>query len=152
MTIEQIDLLAQSGAIGLLVILLGLIKIPYLELNLWSWIGRAFGRAINGEIINEVKKIDKKLEEHMKEEEEERIRNIRQRILRFNDEILMSKKHTKEHFDEILSDIDAYEYYCDTHADYKNNKAVLAIDTIKEVYSDCIDEQNFLSYTKEVKG
>ena len=63
----------------------------------------------------------------------------------------MGKKHSKEHFDEILFDIDAYEQYCSTHPDYKNNKAVLAIGTIKEVYADCIEEHSFLTYTKESK-
>lgn len=151
MTVEQFGLLAESGAIGLLIILLGMIKIPKLELNIWSWIGRGFGRAINGEIIAEVKKIDKKLDEHIKIEEEELTRNVRQRILRFNDEILMGKKHTKEHFDEILADIDAYETYCIEHPDYKNNKAGLAIETIKEVYIDCLEKHSFLSYVKECK-
>ena len=83
--------------------------------------------------------------------EEENVRNIRQRILRFQDEILMGKKHSKEHFDEVLSDVDAYEKYCNTHPDYKNNKAVLAIETIKEVYADCIEEHSFLTYAKESK-
>lgn len=151
MTLEQINYIAQTGAVGLIIFLAGFIKIPTLELNIWSWIGRAFGRAINGEIMNEVKKIDNKLDNHIKDEEEERIRNIRQRILRFNDEILMGKRHSKEHFDEILSDIDVYEQYCLAHLDYKNNKAGLAIETIKEVYSECVDEHSFLTYSKEVK-
>ena len=151
MTMDQINYIAQTGAIGLIIFLAGFIKIPTLELNIWAWLGRAFGRAINGEIMDEVKKMDKKLDEHIKDEEEEKIRNIRQRILRFNDEILMGKRHTKEHFDEILSDIDAYETYCGAHTEYKNNKAVLAIDTIKEVYSDCIEEHSFLTYSKETK-
>lgn len=152
MTVEQINLIAQSGLVGLLIIALGsIIKIPKLEINVWSWLGRMFGRAINGEIMEKVELMDEKLDAHIKAEEEENVRNIRQRILRFQDEILMGKKHSKEHFDEVLSDIDAYEQYCSTHPDYKNNKAVLAIGTIKEVYADCIEEHSFLTYTKESK-
>ena len=152
MTTEQINLIAQSGLVGLLIIALGgIIKIPKLEINVWSWLGRMFGRAINGEIMEKVELMDEKLDAHIKAEEEENVRNIRQRILRFHDEILMGKKHSKEHFDEILFDIDAYEQYCSTHPDYKNNKAVLAIGTIKEVYADCIEEHSFLTYTKESK-
>ena len=151
MTPEQIDYIAQTGAIGLIIILAGLIKIPKLELNIWSWLGRAFGRAINGEIMDEVKKMDKKLDDHLRDEELERIKRARQRILRFADEILMDKKHSKEHFDEILSDIDEYEKYCEEHCEYKNNKAVLSIETIKDVYNDCLIEHSFVTYTKEVK-
>lgn len=152
MTVEQINLIAQSGLVGLLIIALGsIIKIPKLEINVWSWLGRMFGRAINGEIMEKVELMDEKLDAHIKAEEEENVRNIRQRILRFQDEILMGKKHSKEHFDEVLSDVDAYEKYCNTHPDYKNNKAVLAIETIKEVYADCIEEHSFLTYAKESK-
>lgn len=152
MTVEQINLIAQSGLVGLLIIALGsIIKIPKLEINVWSWLGRKFGRAINGEIMEKVELMDEKLDAHIKAEEEENVRNIRQRILRFNDEILMGEKHSKEHFDEILSDIDVYEQYCGAHAGYKNNKANLAIDTIKDVYSDCVDGHSFLTYSKEVK-
>lgn len=149
MTIDQFSYMAEYGATGLIIILAGCIKIPALELNIWSWIGRAFGRAINGEIMDEVKKIDKKIDDHIKNEEIEHIRNVRQRILRFSDEILMGKKHSKEHFDEVLSDIDAYEKYCDAHTDYINNKAVLSIETIKDVYNDCLINHGFVVYNKK---
>ena len=85
-----------------------------------------------------------------KEAELERVRQARQRILRFNDEILFDKRHSKEHFDEILSDIDIYEDYCRTHEDYENNKAILAIATIREVYKDCLKTHDFLVHTKKV--
>ena len=149
MTLQQINEMAQMGAIGILIILAGMIKIPHIELNLWSWLGSLFGKAINGEIIKEVEKIDKKLDNHIKAEEEEHIRNVRQRILRFNDEILSGKRHSQEHFNEILEDINVYEKYCSEHPNYKNNRAVLAIDTIKEVYQECVKEHDFLTYKKE---
>ena len=151
MTLDQINYAAQYGAMGLLVILVGCIKIPHLELNIWSWIGRIIGRAINGEIMDEVKEIEQKLDEHIYMGEKTRMRNIRQRILRFCDEILIGKKHTKEHFDEILFDIDCYEKFCLKHPDYKNNRANLAIKTIKDIYEQCIEHQSFLTYTQDLK-
>ena len=149
--ITVINTYAQYGAIGLLVILLGMIKIPKIEINLWSLIGRTLGRAINGEIMNEVKAIGDRLDNHIKTEEEEAMRNVRQRILHFNDEILSGKRHSKEHFNEILEDINVYESYCAEHPDYKNNRAVLAISTIKDVYKECLREHDFLTYKKESK-
>lgn len=146
--ITAINTYAQYGAIGLLVILLGMIKIPKIEINLWSLIGRTLGRAINGEIMDEVKLINDKLDDHIKLEEEETIRRVRQRILHFNDEILSGRRHSKEHFNEILEDINAYESYCAEHPDYKNNRAVLAISTIKDVYKECLREHDFLTYKK----
>ena len=35
---------------GILIILLGLIKIPKLELNIWNWLGRLIGRSLTKEL------------------------------------------------------------------------------------------------------
>ena len=146
---EQFDAMIQTGAISILVILAGMIKIPKLEINVWNLIGRAIGRSINKEVMDRVNALAKEVDELKKDEELERVRFARQRILRFNDEILFEKRHSKEHFDEILDDITLYENYCADHEDYENNKAVLAIGTIKEVYKQCLKTHDFLTHTKK---
>ena len=127
-----------------------------MELNIWNSLGRVIGRSINGEVMEQVQELKSTVNELQtevqriqKEEELERARQARQRILRFNDEILFEKRHSKEHFDEILDDIDTYEEYCREHEDYENNKAVLAIATIREVYKDCLKTHDFLTHTKK---
>ena len=147
----ELNNLAQHGVIGLLVILAGMIKIPKLELNIWNLIGRTIGRSINKEVLEKVSHLSQEVDTLKKDEELERARQARQRILRFNDEILFEKRHSKEHFDEILDDIDTYEEYCRTHEDYENNKAVLAIATIREVYKDCLKTHDFLTHVKKEK-
>lgn len=149
MNLLEINHLAQGGVVGLLVILIGMIKIPKLELNIWNLIGRTIGRSINGEVLAQVKQLTDEVDTLKKEEELERARQARQRILRFNDEILFNKRHSKEHFDEILDDIDTYEDYCETHEDYENNKAILAISTIREVYKECLRDHDFLIYERK---
>ena len=149
MDLFEINHLAQGGVVGLLIILIGMIKIPKLELNIWNLIGRTIGRSINGEVLAQVKRLTAEVDILKKEEELERARQARQRILRFNDEILFNKRHSKEHFDEILDDIDTYEAYCEAHEDYENNKAVLAISTIREVYKECLRDHDFLIYEKK---
>ena len=149
MNLLEINHLAQGGVVGLLVILIGMIKIPKLELNIWNLIGRTIGRSINGEVLAQVRQLTSEVDTLKKEEELERARQARQRILRFNDEILFNKRHSKEHFDEVLEDIDTYEDYCSTHEDYENNKAVLAISTIREVYKECLRDHDFLIYERK---
>ena len=149
MNLLEINSLAQGGVIGLLIILMGMIKIPKIELNIWNLIGRTIGRSINGEVLAQVKQLTAEVDTLKKEEELERARQARQRILRFNDEILFNKRHSKEHFDEILDDIDTYEDYCNAHEDYENNKAVLAISTIREVYKECLRDHDFLIYERK---
>ena len=149
MNLFEVNHLAQGGVVGLLIVLIGMIKIPKLELNIWNLIGRTIGRSINGEVLAQVKRLTAEVDILKKEEELERARQARQRILRFNDEILFNKRHSKEHFDEILDDIDTYEAYCEAHEDYENNKAVLAISTIREVYKECLRDHDFLIYEKK---
>ena len=149
MNLFEINHLAQGGVVGLLIVLIGMIKIPRLELNIWNLIGRTIGRSINGEVLAQVRRLTVEVDILKKEEELERARQARQRILRFNDEILFNKRHSKEHFDEILDDIDTYEAYCEAHEDYENNKAVLAISTIREVYKECLRDHDFLIYEKK---
>ena len=162
MDLLEINNLAQGGVVGLLIILIGMIKIPKLELNIWNLIGRTIGRSINREAMEQVDVFSKdingrvdglshKVDDLEKANELERVRFARQRILRFNDEILCNQRHSKEHFDEILDDITLYERYCREHKEYENNKAVLAISTIKEVDQDCMDTHDFLTYNKKIK-
>lgn len=69
----------------------------------------------------------------------------RYRIIRFNDELLeRDHKHSKEHFDQILEDIDEYEDYCKHDPDYRNSKAVMAIEHIRQVYQHCTETKDFL--------
>ena len=65
-------------------------------------------------------------------------------ILRFNNELLRSIDHTKEEFIEVLAEIDAYERFCDDHPDYPNNRAVLAIENIRENYKERLKKLDFL--------
>ena len=146
---EQFDTIVQTGVVGILIILAGMIKIPKIEINIWNLIGRTIGRSINKEVMDRVDLLSKEVDDLRKDEELERVRFARQRILRFNDEILFDQRHSKEHFDEILDDITLYENYCADHEDYENNKAVLAIGTIKEVYKQCLKTHDFLVHTKK---
>ena len=103
------------------------------------------------EINDNFGELSKKVDDLEKADELERVRFARQRILRFNDEILCNQRHSKEHFDEILDDITTYEHYCNTHKEYENDKAVLAISTIREVYKECMKTHDFLTPIKKEK-
>lgn len=147
---EQFLDITGTWAIGIAVILAGMIKIPPIQVNFWGWLGRLIGKAINGEVLDRVNDLSKDLDDFKKQEELERVRLSRQRILRFSDEILFEQRHSKEHFDEILEDIDLYEKYCHEHQDYENNRAELAIATIREVYKKCLHTHDFLTHTRKV--
>jgi len=106
----------------------------------WQWMSdRSKGgiRVSLQELRNEIEK--------MKVSEDEReAKNSRRRILRFNDELLRDVDHSKEYFDDILTDIDSYEAYCEAHHGFQNGKAVMAIENIRRCYRLCTEKNNFL--------
>lgn len=82
-----------------------------------------------------IEKVQKTLEAHIKEDEDDKARTRRYRILRFYDEMCNGVKHSESHFEDILDDIDKYELYCDTHRDFKNNRGTAAMKYITDTYS-----------------
>lgn len=118
--------------------LLTLIQLSPLKVNPWSAIGRGIGRFIG------VEDVRKSLDKHVSLDDERYAKQCRMRILRFNDELLQNRRHTKEHFDEILDDITEYERYCETHPGYRNSKANMAIETVEKTYQRCLAEKSFL--------
>jgi len=115
-----------------------MIQVSPLKINPWTWLGEAIGRFIG------VAGIRHQLDEHIKIDDERNIKQCRMRILRFNDEILQGKPHTKEHYDEILDDITEYERYCETHTGYRNSKANMAIQNIEKRYQEHMRNKTFL--------
>jgi hypothetical protein len=119
-----------NGGISVIIIL-SLIQIAPIKVNPWSAILRAVGRAINKDVLDTL--------------DEEKANTRRYRIMRFDDEIRHNKeKHTEEHFNQILADIDYYEEYCAKHPEYPNNKSVSAIKNIKRTWEKCKRDNSFL--------
>jgi uncharacterized membrane protein YbhN (UPF0104 family) len=113
-----------------LVVVLSIIQITPVKVNPWSWLARAIGKALTADVLDALA--------------ENKADTARYRILRFDDEIRHGLKHSEEHFNQVLSDIDLYEKYCTNHKDYPNNKAVSAIAKIKKTYEKCKDENSFI--------
>lgn len=115
---------------SVLLIALTLVQVAPIRINPWSAIARAIGKALNAD-----------LNEKMEANE---AKTARYRILRFDDEIRHKMRHSKEHFDQIIEDVDTYERYCQDHPRFPNGKAVSATDNVKRTYEKCKDENSFL--------
>lgn len=136
------DLLLPCG--GLLIVLLTLIQIAPIKINPWSAIAKTLGRAINKEMMDKLESLDKEVKQLRDATALESALNCRVRIIHFGDETLHGQKHTKEHFDQILRDIDKYEHYCSTHPEFENNVTVLTSARIKEIYQKRLADGDFL--------
>lgn len=125
---------------GALAALSVFVEITPVKINPISFILRWIGKQINKELMDKMNTFEKKVEALEKSD----AIDCRVRILTFADEIRRGMKHSKETFDQVLSDIDSYERYCAEHPDFMNNKTVAAKAKILEVYSECIDGNDFL--------
>ena len=143
MTLEAIKQIFLGGG-GAVIIIMTLIQITPIKINPWSWIAKKIGRAINGEVLDEVQTVKKELADHKAKSEERHATLCRAHILRFGDDVLHGIPHSKEGYDNILLDIDSYEEYCDNHPGYKNNVAIETIKHIKNTYQKHLQEDSFL--------
>lgn len=132
------------GGGGSLLALMTLVQLAPVKINPWSWLARAIGRAINAEVAKELSEIKSKIENHVSVDDRRTADGHRARILHFNNELLRDIGHTQEEFFEVLTEIDAYEEYCREHPEYPNNRAVLAIENIREVYKERLKKRDFL--------
>lgn len=119
----------QHGGVSVFVILT-LIQIAPIKLNPWTAIGEAVGNVLTKSVRDKM--------------DEDKADLHRYRILRFGDEIRHHERHSEEHFNQIIDDINHYEHYCLDHPQYKNDKAVHAISKIRDAYDKCVDSDDFL--------
>ena len=94
----------------------------------------------------DMEKMQTTLDNHIREDEDEKARNQRYRILRFYDEMCQHHRHSESHFEDILDDIDDYEAYCDDHPDFKNNRGHVAMTYIKAKYGEIKARGGFLTH------
>ena len=65
---------------------------------------------------------------------EEKALIARSDILRFDDDLVNGRTHSREYFRAVLSQIDTYDKYTREHEDFKNSYPVEAEAHIREVY------------------
>lgn len=110
-----------------------------------SWVGdwlkarreRKSGMVTTNQILDAVKSLRADFDE-------EKAVQARVRIVKFNDEILTDQRHSKESFDQVLSDIDTYDRYCSEHPQFVNSKTKLSSENIRRTYQECESKHSFL--------
>lgn len=101
------------------------------------------------EIEKQVSKLQKTLDEHISEDEDEKARNQRYRILRFYDEVCEGKDHSESHWEDILDDIDHYGLYCQNHPKFRNSRGHLAMQHLQSTYARIKADGKFLTHDGE---
>lgn len=96
------------------------------------------------QLNSELKNVKQELDSMKQASKEDGVKIARIRILRCADEVYRGDRHSKEYFDNVLDDITTYTEYCRSHPNFKNEKTVIAIKRIEEVYERCLEDHGFL--------
>ena len=150
-----------------------LVQISPIKLDPWSELGKFFkwllgciGRAANSSVLAKLEEVthaqqeaqkkletlEARLDKHILTDARRDADKHRMEILQFNNTLLRNRKHTKEESIEILTNIDEYERYCEKDENYPNNRAVLAIENIREVYKERLKKHDFLEDGRQDDG
>lgn len=141
------------------------IKIPKIELPIWKWILRGISEAmlssikaelsiLDGKITEDQKQtaqvseqvnlLQKSLKAHIEAQEEEVVARKRADILKFADQLGIDHKFSEETWHEILSCIDEYNIYCNSHPGYKNSRTASAQKRILSKYDEVSATHGYL--------
>lgn len=101
------------------------------------------------ETKEQLDRVQRTLDNHIKEDEDDKARNQRYRILRFYDEMCEHRRHSESHFEDILDDIDDYEEYCNRHPDFRNSRGHIAMKNIQATYDKLKANDGFLTHEKD---
>ena len=107
----------------------------------------------NKEVLMAIEKLDCKIKAMEKtiaevdQKSDERFAiSTRVRILRFEDEMQEGKKHSKDSWDQVISDCDSYELYCygdeehPSHPDFKNGQTEATVRHIRHGYDERLEK------------
>ena len=139
-----------SFGVFLFVLLLTIIQIAPIKINPWDKILVWFGNHMNADIVRRVDVIEEKLDEHIRDSSEERIRKIRADILDFGNACMNGRPHTKEEFEFVISECDAYEKHIEK-MQIRNGVATATIKEVRRLYEKHLCENTFLKEGEDGK-
>lgn len=96
-----------------------------------------------------IEQVQKTLDKHIREDENDKARNQRYRILRFYDELCEGRRHSESHFEDILDDISDYKMYSLKHPDFRNSRGAIAMHEIEGTYKRIKSKGGFLTYNEK---
>lgn len=138
MTLQEVfDLLGLTISKNwlIIIVILSLVQIAPIKISPWTWIGGWIGKIIGVKTVSDkVDKLENKVDSLENKVDKNDAITSRVRILRFGDELRTGVTHSKESFDQVLSDITNYNQYCMDHPKFENDKTVLTTQVIKETY------------------
>ena len=98
----------------------------------------------SSEMLKRLDQIDSRIKDLSDKGDEREAIICRVRILHFMDELREGRRHSKDSFDQSMSDITTYNNYCDTHKNFKNSQTEMTVEHIKHNYAERLEKNDFL--------
>jgi hypothetical protein len=103
---------------------------------------RKIGSMLNAELLKEVSSLKKEFHDHLKEEDDEKINNIRKEIVDFSLSCQRGEHHTRDEFDRIFERVQKYHELLEKY-DEENGKIDIEVNYTKKIYASCLEEHRF---------
>ena len=102
-------------------------------------------RALSEDMKERFDTLDKKIGAVEAKTDEYYAVSCRVRLLRFEDELQSDMRHSKDAWDQVMSDIDYYKKYTDPgkHPDFKNGQTEATIEHIEHGYRERLEKRDF---------
>lgn len=100
-------------------------------------------RALSEDMKERFDTLDSKIDAVEAKTDEYYAVSCRVRLLRFEDELQANQKHSKDSWDQTMSDIDSYETYTEQHPDFRNNQTVATVTHIKHGYNERLEKHDW---------
>ena len=111
----------------------------------WAFLQWMMGRkSSNSVILDEIAKLKQDIDKLSEDMGQDRAINARVRILSFCDELQEGRKHSKDSFDQVMSDVTTYNNYCSTHPHFKNSQTAATVEYIDKIYRERLEKHDFL--------
>lgn len=86
-------------------------EIAPIKINPWTWLLKRIGRAMNGELFQEIEQLKNDISTIKRDQEEDNAENMRCRILDFAGSCRRHEHHDTEEWNFIISQVKKYENY-----------------------------------------
>lgn len=123
---------------------LSIVQIAPIKIDPWTWLAKRIGSALTGDLSKKIDALSEKVDKLEAKEDRRDTVNKRVRILHFEDELQEGRHHSKDSFDQVLSDITDYEQYCKVNPTFKNEQTAATVAHIRKVYNDRLERRDFL--------
>lgn len=150
MTLNDIWAWIEPNPLSTAIIALSLVEVVPIKINPWKWLFTWIGNVINKEVMKKIDEIDVRLDTFegnqnycRKIQNEKWATDCRWSVLDFSDSVKLGKKHTKEAWEHVMSQLREYGDFCRKN-EIDNDRMIEETKYLREVYERRVRKNDWL--------